>query len=179
MTDSEYTHILNFRRQVYIDPDNIEKVPSTFLITFENIPYRIFTSTAYSASFVNKKATQQKIAESKSKHTNRLDTFKHKFIDHRNPPNCRQRRYLLLPRQISQRKSQTNRQITYRATTKFFQYQKISVTNISRQQIRLCKLNNIDSIPPTNPHKKIAQTKQKNHHVPNLQYSIPLNQRKC
>ncbi|KAK1131842.1 hypothetical protein K0M31_015992 [Melipona bicolor] len=35
MTDPEYA--FNFRRQVYIDPDDIEKIPSTLLIIFENI----------------------------------------------------------------------------------------------------------------------------------------------
>ena len=44
MTDPEYTRILSFRRQVYIDPDDIAKIPSTFLITFEDTSYRIFTS---------------------------------------------------------------------------------------------------------------------------------------
>ena len=40
MTDPDYTS----SRQAYIDPDDIEKIPSTFLITFENTSYRIFTS---------------------------------------------------------------------------------------------------------------------------------------
>ncbi|KAK1137537.1 hypothetical protein K0M31_002042 [Melipona bicolor] len=44
MTDLEYVHILSFRRQTYIDRDDIGKIPSTFLITFEDTSYRIFTS---------------------------------------------------------------------------------------------------------------------------------------
>ena len=44
MTDPEYAHILSFRRQAYIDPDDIGKISSTFLITFEDTSYRIFTS---------------------------------------------------------------------------------------------------------------------------------------
>ena len=44
MTDPEYTRILSFKRQIYIDPDDIAKIPSTFLITFEYTSYRIFTS---------------------------------------------------------------------------------------------------------------------------------------
>ena len=39
--DPEYAYIL---RQVYIDPDDIGKIPFTFLITFEDTSYRIFTS---------------------------------------------------------------------------------------------------------------------------------------
>ena len=44
MTDPEYAHILSFRRHPYIDPDDIGKIPSTFLITFEDTSYRILTS---------------------------------------------------------------------------------------------------------------------------------------
>ena len=44
MTDSEYAHIFSFRRQAYIDPDDIGQTLSTFLITFEDTSYRIFTS---------------------------------------------------------------------------------------------------------------------------------------
>ena len=44
MADPEYAHILSFRRQAYIDSDDIGKIPSTFLITFEDTSYRIFTS---------------------------------------------------------------------------------------------------------------------------------------
>ena len=43
-SDPEYAHILSFKRQAYIDHDDIGRIPSTFLITFEDTSYRIFTS---------------------------------------------------------------------------------------------------------------------------------------
>ncbi|KAK1117492.1 hypothetical protein K0M31_016525 [Melipona bicolor] len=43
VTDSEYAHC--FRRQVFINPDDTKKIPSTFLLIFKDTNYRIFTST--------------------------------------------------------------------------------------------------------------------------------------
>ena len=40
----EYAYILIFRRQAYIDPDDIGEIPSTFLINFVDTSYFIFTS---------------------------------------------------------------------------------------------------------------------------------------
>lgn len=42
--DPQYAHIFSFRRYVYINLDDIKKIPSTFLLTFEDTTYRIFTS---------------------------------------------------------------------------------------------------------------------------------------
>nr|CAH7745740.1 unnamed protein product [Callosobruchus chinensis] len=40
----EYNHILSFRRQVYITPDDTVVVPESLEITHENLTYRIFLS---------------------------------------------------------------------------------------------------------------------------------------
>lgn len=36
-------HIVSFRRQVYIDPNDTEKNPGNLLINFDNTDYRILT----------------------------------------------------------------------------------------------------------------------------------------
>lgn len=41
---AELAHILSFRRQVYINPDDFQKLPSSLLINHENTPHRIFLS---------------------------------------------------------------------------------------------------------------------------------------
>jgi len=40
----ELAHILSFRRQVYINPDDFQKLPNSGLIMHENTPHRIFFS---------------------------------------------------------------------------------------------------------------------------------------
>lgn len=40
----ELAHILSFRRQVYINPDDFQKLPNSVLIIHENTPHRIFFS---------------------------------------------------------------------------------------------------------------------------------------
>ncbi|KAL4088963.1 hypothetical protein QTP88_024041 [Uroleucon formosanum] len=40
----ELAHILSFRRQVYINPDDFGKLPNSLLINHENTPHRIFLS---------------------------------------------------------------------------------------------------------------------------------------
>lgn len=39
-----FTHILSFRRQMYISLEDKNKIPSSLLINFENSNYRIFLS---------------------------------------------------------------------------------------------------------------------------------------
>lgn len=41
----QYAHIYSFRRQTYIHPEDKTKLPSSFIIHFEQYQYRIFTST--------------------------------------------------------------------------------------------------------------------------------------
>lgn len=40
----ELAHILSFRRQVYINPDDFQKLPNSVLVNHENTPHRIFFS---------------------------------------------------------------------------------------------------------------------------------------
>lgn len=42
--NDEYTHIGSFRRQLYVHPDNIEKITSSILINFDHTEYQIFLS---------------------------------------------------------------------------------------------------------------------------------------
>lgn len=42
--NDEFNHIGSFRRQLYIHPDDINKMPSSILINFEQTDYRIFLS---------------------------------------------------------------------------------------------------------------------------------------
>ena len=39
------THILSFRRQVYVDPSDLAKIPESLKVTFENTSYWIYFST--------------------------------------------------------------------------------------------------------------------------------------
>ena len=43
--ETGFTHIVSFRRQVFINPDDLPKIPQSFLITHDNTQYRIFAST--------------------------------------------------------------------------------------------------------------------------------------
>jgi len=49
------THILSFRRQMYISPEDENKIPSSLLINFENANYRIFLSNDELTCFLCKK----------------------------------------------------------------------------------------------------------------------------
>ncbi|CAG9763423.1 unnamed protein product [Ceutorhynchus assimilis] len=44
VNNPEYSHILSFRRQVYVAPPEDLEVPSSILITQDNTSYRIFLS---------------------------------------------------------------------------------------------------------------------------------------
>lgn len=54
MQDEGYTHILSFRRHVYISPEDEEIVPETLLIDYDNITYRIFLSEESISCFLCK-----------------------------------------------------------------------------------------------------------------------------
>jgi hypothetical protein len=41
-TTEQFTHILSFRRQVYINQDSVSKLPSSITVTLENTTFRIF-----------------------------------------------------------------------------------------------------------------------------------------
>ncbi|CAI6347178.1 unnamed protein product [Macrosiphum euphorbiae] len=49
------THILSFRRQMYISPEDENKIPSSILINFENANYRVFLSNDELTCFLCKK----------------------------------------------------------------------------------------------------------------------------
>jgi len=38
----QFSHILSFRRQVYINQDSVSKLPSSITVTVENTTFRIF-----------------------------------------------------------------------------------------------------------------------------------------
>lgn len=42
--DPKFNHILSFRRQIFVNPEDVEKIPSSFVINHEETQYRIFTS---------------------------------------------------------------------------------------------------------------------------------------
>ena len=44
MLDSEYSHVLSFRRQVYISDEDNTIIPETSFITHDNTDYRIYLS---------------------------------------------------------------------------------------------------------------------------------------
>lgn len=44
ISGSEYSHVLSFRRQVYLHPDDTIELPSTTLVKFEDTYYRIYLS---------------------------------------------------------------------------------------------------------------------------------------
>lgn len=52
--DPRLAHVLSFRRQVYIPPDDLTKLPSSLLIKHENVSYRIFCSEDIVSCFICK-----------------------------------------------------------------------------------------------------------------------------
>lgn len=44
LTGQEFAHILSFRRQIYVQPDDIIELPSSVVIQYEETQYRIFLS---------------------------------------------------------------------------------------------------------------------------------------
>ena len=51
ITDPNLAHILSFRRQVYVDPEDVKRIPSSFPITLENNTFRIFATTEKQTCF--------------------------------------------------------------------------------------------------------------------------------
>ena len=49
-----YNHVLSFRRQIYVKPEDVEKIPETFRINFDNMDYYIFASTEVLKCFICK-----------------------------------------------------------------------------------------------------------------------------
>lgn len=52
----QYGHVLSFRRQVYVTPDDSIQLPSTILVNHEDLNYRIFLSYDQLACFICKAA---------------------------------------------------------------------------------------------------------------------------
>ncbi|KAK9296917.1 hypothetical protein QLX08_009225 [Tetragonisca angustula] len=48
---SDLAHILSFRMQVYVDPEDVKRIPSFFPITLENNTFRIFATTEKQTCF--------------------------------------------------------------------------------------------------------------------------------
>ncbi|KAL3281642.1 hypothetical protein HHI36_004848 [Cryptolaemus montrouzieri] len=42
MQDPDYSHILNFRRHVYLSPHDTSEIPESFLVEYDDTQYRIF-----------------------------------------------------------------------------------------------------------------------------------------
>ena len=52
--DAGYSHILSFRRQIYVHPEDIEKLPPSFQIDFDETSYWIYLSTDKVSCFLCK-----------------------------------------------------------------------------------------------------------------------------
>ncbi|KAI4473072.1 hypothetical protein M0802_016337 [Mischocyttarus mexicanus] len=55
LTDQGFSHILSFRRQIFITPEDIEKLPESFQITYEDTTYWIYVSSDNISCFLCKK----------------------------------------------------------------------------------------------------------------------------
>lgn len=53
--DSPYNHILSFRRQVYVHPDDVKNLPDSFRITHDDTTYVVFITADTSSCFLCKK----------------------------------------------------------------------------------------------------------------------------
>ncbi|KAK2578088.1 hypothetical protein KPH14_001321 [Odynerus spinipes] len=52
--DAGFTHVMSFRRQIFINPEDTSKLPDSFLITHDETQYRIFVSSDKVSCFVCK-----------------------------------------------------------------------------------------------------------------------------
>jgi len=59
LTDPNFSHILSFRRQVYINPDDEDKLPEYFQIVLDDVPHRIFVSCDSLSCFVCKQSSHK------------------------------------------------------------------------------------------------------------------------
>ena len=99
-----FTHIMNYRTQVFINPDVFPKIPQSFLISHDDTQYRIFASTDKPNCFLCKQedhvakdcsnppkptATNQvKITEPKNKQTqDRTHEYTNTANNTNTPPN--------------------------------------------------------------------------------------------
>lgn len=55
LSEPGYAHILSFRRQVYIHPDDLDKIPESIPVDFEETRYWIYPTTDNIACFICKK----------------------------------------------------------------------------------------------------------------------------
>ncbi|KAI4473600.1 hypothetical protein M0802_016035 [Mischocyttarus mexicanus] len=55
LTDQGFSHILSFRKQIFITPEDIEKLPESFQITYEDTTYWIYVSSDNISCFLCKK----------------------------------------------------------------------------------------------------------------------------
>jgi len=85
--DNEYGHIGSFRRQLYINPDDNNKLPSSILIEFEQTEYCIFLSDDTVICYLCKQTghtsnrcknlTENKITDSQQSHQNSIPSVNH------------------------------------------------------------------------------------------------------
>ncbi len=54
ISEPGFSHIMSFRRQVYIAPEHIQKLPTSTIIYYDNISYRIFFTTDNISYFICK-----------------------------------------------------------------------------------------------------------------------------
>lgn len=41
--DAGFNHVMSFKRQIFVNPEDIFKIPDSFIITYNDTQYRIFT----------------------------------------------------------------------------------------------------------------------------------------
>lgn len=54
INEAEYSHIMSFRRQMYVKPEDVNKLPSSFQIRYEGTAYWIYVSSDKLACFLCK-----------------------------------------------------------------------------------------------------------------------------
>ena len=54
MNETGFSHILSFRRQIYVQPEDIEKIPPSMQITYDSTAYWIYLSTEKLTCFICK-----------------------------------------------------------------------------------------------------------------------------
>ena len=67
MSEPGHLHIMNFRRQVYINPEDVGKVPESINIEYDNTKYWIFFQATHShALFANNLVISLEIVTNKT-----------------------------------------------------------------------------------------------------------------
>lgn len=54
LTDAEFSHILSFRRQIYVNVDDAKLIPESFMVSFEDTNYRLFATSDKLICFICK-----------------------------------------------------------------------------------------------------------------------------